>query len=88
LDTLGIVARVCILGTVILLLNATLLAYKRVKSKRLMLMCVAFSIAFVHALIMVCEIFSQIIDDVFTETSGLLMLFGTFFVMVLAMLMD
>ncbi|MEM2899382.1 MAG: hypothetical protein QXT63_01185 [Thermoplasmata archaeon] len=88
MDTLGIVARVCILATVILLLNATFLAYRRVKSKRLLLMCFAFSIAFVHSLIMICEIFSQIIDDAFTETSSLLMLFGTFFVMVLAMLID
>lgn len=88
MDTLGIIARVCILAAVILLLNATLLAYKRVKNKRLLLMCFAFSISFVHALIMVCEIFSQIVDDAFTETSSLLMLFGTFFVMVLAMLLD
>ncbi len=88
MDTLGIVARLCILGAVILLLNATLLAYKRVKSRRLMMMSCAFAIAFAHAVVMTCEIFSEAIDAAFTETASLAMLFGTFFVMVLAMIKE
>lgn len=88
LEIIDIVVRVGLMAATTLLFGIVLLAYLRLRSRKMLLISVGFGVFFVHALITIPELFSDAYRLVLDENMHLLIHFVALIFILLGTLKD